>query len=64
MEQHKVALQVHDNAIIDLDPNITHEIIWELFEHNFQYELLALDMVAAPSQWVDHIIAVAQKDCI
>jgi len=64
VEWHEVALQVRDNAIVDLDPNITREIIWELFEHNFRYELLALDMVAAPSQWVDDITAVARKDCI
>jgi hypothetical protein len=50
---HETALQVKQHSIVDLDPNVIQEIIWELFEHNFRYELLLLDMVAARSQWHD-----------
>jgi hypothetical protein len=60
---HEVSLQVRDHAIVDLDANIVKEIIWELFEHNFRYEVVALDMAAAPSKWVDDE-AITRKDFI
>jgi hypothetical protein len=50
---HGRALQVEESRILNLDPNVVREIIWELFEHNFRYELQALDMAAAPSEWHD-----------
>jgi hypothetical protein len=57
---HETALQVNQQSIVDLDPNIVREVIWELFEHNFRYELLLLDMVAARSQWHDREDHVGQ----
>jgi hypothetical protein len=48
---HDRALPVVDDRLIDLDRGIVREIIWELFEHNFRFEVRALDMIAAPSQW-------------
>ena len=64
VEWHEVALQVRDHAIVDLDHKIVKEIIWELFEHNFRYEIVALDMAAAPSKWLDDESAVARKEKI
>jgi len=62
VEWHEATLQVQNNMIVDLDDNIVREIIWELFEHNFRYEIVALDMVAAPSKWAGEEAAVARKD--
>jgi hypothetical protein len=64
VEWHEVELQVRDHAIVDLDHKIVKEIIWELFEHNFRYEIVALDMAAAPSKWLDDESAVARKEKI
>ena len=63
VEWHEVSLQVRDHAIVDLDAKVVKEIIWELFEHNFRYEVVALDMAAAPSKWVGNQ-AVTRKDFI
>jgi hypothetical protein len=64
VEWHETLLQVRNHAIVDLDPTITKEIIWELFEHNFRFEIAALDMVAAASKWVGDEAAVTRKDFI
>jgi hypothetical protein len=32
-------------------PEVTTEILWDLFEHNFRFELLALDHVFNTNQW-------------
>ena len=68
---HETALQINQQSIVDLDPNIVREVIWELFEHNFRYELLLLDMVAARSEWndpEDHVgrpyAAVARRETV
>lgn len=37
-----------------LCPEITAEVIWELFELNFRFELLSLDRAAAPEMWEAH----------
>lgn len=34
-----------------LDPKITTEVLWELFEHNFRFEMLALDRMNLPRAW-------------
>lgn len=34
-----------------LTPTITGEILWELYELNFRFELLTLDRTVAPSMW-------------
>jgi hypothetical protein len=48
---HDCEMPVENDHIVNLDPNIVREIIWELFEHNFRFEVRALDMIAAPDQW-------------
>ena len=63
VEWHEVSLQVRDHAIVDLDAEVVKEIIWELFEHNFRYEVVALDMAATPSKWVGDE-AIIRKDFI
>lgn len=44
---------VLDGAIRDMGSDTIREIIWELCELNWRYELLALDKLAAPHMWVD-----------
>jgi hypothetical protein len=59
---HDIQLQCQDDKIVHLDPDISKQIIWELFEHNFRFELCSLDLAAAPSKYVDHDSAVARQD--
>lgn len=47
------AYTVVDGAIQNISVEATREIIWELHELNWRYELLALDKLAAPHKWVD-----------
>jgi hypothetical protein len=61
---HDTQLQCQDDKIVDLDPDIIKQIIWELFEHNFRFELCSLDLAAAPSEYVDHTSAVARQDAV
>jgi hypothetical protein len=61
---HDTPLQCQDDKIVDLDPDIVKQIIWELFEHNFRFELCSLDLAAAPSEYIDHTNAVARQDAI
>lgn len=64
VEWHEATLQVRGHSIVNLDPSIVKEVIWELFEHNFRYEIVALDMAAAPSEWRDEESAVVRRDKI
>jgi hypothetical protein len=50
----------HDHAILAGDPTrmqedltleVTTEILWDLFEHNFRFELLALDRMIHTLEW-------------
>ena len=50
---HDCEMPVEEDRIVNLDRNIVREIIWELFEHNFRFEVQALDMIAAPAEWND-----------
>lgn len=61
---HDTALECKDDKIVDLDPDIVKQIIWELFEHNFRFELASLDLAAAPSEYVNHESAVVRHDKI
>lgn len=36
-----------------VDPKITTEVLWDLFEHNFRFEMLALDRLLNPAAWSD-----------
>lgn len=44
---------VLDGAIRNMGTDTVREIIWELCELNWRYELLALDKLAAPHMWQD-----------
>lgn len=61
---HEAALQCQQDAIVDLDRNIVKQIIWELFEHNFRFELYSLDLAAAPAKHAEVEHAVARKEDI
>jgi hypothetical protein len=62
VQWHDIQIPVHDNRIIDLDSNVVKEIIWELFEHNFRFEVRALDMIAAPSKWDNAVAAIKRVE--
>jgi hypothetical protein len=52
----------HEKKVIDgqvnlLTPTTTAEILWDLFEHNFRLELLALDRCVMASSWQDPTVA-------
>ena len=36
-----------------LEPEVTAEILWDLFEHNFRFEVVALDRAQLESKWQD-----------
>lgn len=61
---HGRTLHVQESKILDLDSDVVREIIWELFEHNFRYEIQALDMAAAPSEWRDTDSACFRRDAV
>jgi hypothetical protein len=50
---HEQAIQLgsEDELNNQLTPEITGEVIWELYELNFRFELLTLDRVAAAGMW-------------
>jgi hypothetical protein len=43
--------KVRDGQVNMLTPTINSEIVWDLFEHNFRLELLALDRCAMAESW-------------
>lgn len=45
------AYDVVDGAVVGMELQVIKEIIWELAELNWRYELLALDKFAAPHMW-------------
>lgn len=47
------AFPVLHGAVQDIDGQAVREIIWEIAELNWRYELVALDKLAAPQFWVD-----------
>lgn len=47
------AYTVVDGAIQNISTEAVREIIWEVAELNWRYELLALDKLAAPQMWLD-----------
>jgi hypothetical protein len=61
---HDTQLQCQEDSIVDLDPDIIKQIIWELFEHNFRFELYSLDLAAASTKHVTPEDAVTRKDVI
>lgn len=45
-----------------LSPQVSAEIIWELCELNFRFELLALDRVLRPDLWVPENAAIREEE--
>ncbi|RDB30786.1 hypothetical protein Hypma_005864 [Hypsizygus marmoreus] len=46
-----IMLGDEDQLKRDLSPEVSAEVLWELFEHNFRFELLTLDKTLAPLMW-------------
>jgi hypothetical protein len=57
-------LLVQDGDIGLLTPAVTSQIIWDLFEHNFRLELLALDRCVMQAIWHDPLTAAARDDLL
>jgi hypothetical protein len=53
------AIQVGDQS--QVTPTLSAQVLWDLFEHNFRLELLALERVVMSQQWDDPVKA-AQRD--
>lgn len=47
------AYGVDDGAVVGLGSGAVREIVWELAELNWRYEVLTLDKFAAPHMWLD-----------
>lgn len=47
------AYDVVDGAVVDMGLETEKEIVWELSELNWRYELMTLDKYAAPHMWLD-----------
>lgn len=47
-QEHSIAPAAMEETLTD---EIITEILWDLFEHNFCFELLALDRALVPDQW-------------
>lgn len=59
-----VAYEVVDGAVVDMGPTPVKEILWELSELNWRYEVLTLDKFAAPHMWADEDAAGARTSAI
>lgn len=58
------AYEVVDGAVVDMESDVLQEIIWELAELNWRYEVLTLDKFAAPHLWRDEDAAGARTSAI
>lgn len=47
------AYDVIDGAVVGMGPQQVREIVWELAELNWRYELMTMDKYAAPHMWLD-----------
>jgi hypothetical protein len=50
---------VQDGDVSLLTPVVTSQVLWDLFEHNFRLELLALDRCVMSTTWADPLQASA-----
>lgn len=48
----------------DMDPTLVREITWELFEHNWRFELVNLDHAAVPQLWADEYTSFTRRDLV
>lgn len=58
------AYDVVEGAVVNMEPQAIREIVWELAELNWRYELLALDKYAAPHMWLQEDTAGARITAI
>lgn len=58
------AYDVIDGGVVDMEPQTIREILWELAELNWRYELLTLDKFAAPHMWLGSDAGVARAATI
>lgn len=58
------AYAVVHGAVVGMEPQVVKEIIWELTELNWRYELLALDKFAAPDLWMEQDTAGARTSAV
>lgn len=59
---HDVQLSVVDGAVLNTPSWVVKQIVWELAELNWRYELLALDRFAAPAHWDEDGTALARVE--
>lgn len=52
---------IQSGQVALLNPAILREIVWDLSEHNFRADLLALDRILAPGPWANDRIS---RDCL
>lgn len=57
-------LAVMEGEVDNLTPNVTAEIIWNLFEQNFRFEIRHLDRVLLPDAWSTESGAGSREDQI
>lgn len=58
------AYHVTDGAVQGMEHRVVQEILWELAELNWRYEVLALDRFAAPHMWLEEDTAGARTSAI
>jgi hypothetical protein len=58
----ELAVQHGDTSMLTC--TVTSQIIWDLFEHNFRLELLALDRCVMAKIWQDSLKAAARDDLL
>lgn len=55
---------VVDGAVVDFGPKMVREVVWELAELNWRYEVLTLDKYVAPHMWLDEEASGARVSTI
>lgn len=56
--------EIQDANFRDMDFVLVRQITWELFEHNWRFELVNLDHAAAPQLWADDYKTFTRHDLV
>ena len=56
-------LTLNLNAISQMDNTTKGKILWDLYEHSFQFELLVLDQLLVPQLWINPDNARLKQVC-
>ena len=56
-------LTLNLNAIGQMDNTTKGKILWDLYEHSFRFELLALDWLLVPQLWTNPDNARLEQVC-